>query len=410
MAPGSRRLLWRTDFEKDVVTGSFSSLGWSRWPGDSDDWNVYWANVQTTRSIFHPDNGIRLGEHQIINHFPNHYELTRKDLMVKNIKRYKKEMEKESNSTATSDDLDFVPMTFTLPADYSLFVEEYRRAPNLTWIMKPTGKAQGKGIFLINKLAQVRRWAQQYWGNATRTSSASEAYIVSRYIDKPLLIGGRKFDLRLYVVVCSYRPLRVYLSKLGFARFCSVKYTTEIGELDNQFVHLTNVAIQKHGEDYNEAHGNKWPITCLRLYLESTCGRAATKILFDQIDNIVIQSLKACQNVIVNDRHCFELYGYDLLIDNNLKPWLIEVNASPSLSSTTMSDRIMKGKIIKDTLKVVVPEDFPESRKREVSTRFVRTKIEDAKPTGCMQLLYDETLNMSTRDTNTENRPRGFVP
>ena len=380
--------------------------------------------MNTTKQIFHPDSGIRLGDHQLVNHFPNHYELTRKDLMVKNIKRYKKELEKEDGGSGgpTAAQMDFVPMTFTLPADYSLFVEEYRRAPNLTWIMKPTGKAQGKGIFLINKLAQVRKWAQQYWGNTART--ASEAYIVSRYIERPLLIGGRKFDLRLYVVVCSYRPLRVYLSKLGFARFCNVKYTNEICELDNQFMHLTNVAIQKHGDEYNEQHGNKWPLSCLRLYLESNFGFAPTKELFDQIDTIVIQSLKACQNVIVNDRHCFELYGYDLLIDSDLKPWLIEVNASPSLSSTTFSDRVMKAKVIKDTLKVVVPADFPEHRRKlgdtnaavSHSAKFVRAKIEEAKPTGCMSLLYDEATATGVVATGGQaikdggSRSRGFVP
>ena len=375
-----------------------------------------------------------------MNHFPNHYELTRKDLMVKNIKRYRKELEKDdAGSGPSASQMDFVPMTFTLPADYSLFVEEYRRAPNLTWIMKPTGKAQGKGIFLINKLAQVRRWAQTYW-NAART--ASEAYIVSRYIERPLLIGGRKFDLRLYVVVCSYRPLRVYLSRLGFARFCNVKYTNEICELDNQFMHLTNVAIQKHGEEYNEQHGNKWPLSCLRLYLESNHGHAPTRALFEQIDTIVVHSLKACQNVIVNDRHCFELYGYDLLIDADLKPWLIEVNASPSLSSTTFSDRVMKAKVIKDTLRVVVPSDFPEHTHNRTGAhhqhrraaagdaagtaaaaaagpagRFARARLEDAKPTtGCMSLLYDEATAMPAaggaagRETAGGRPPLRFVP
>ncbi len=46
-----------------------------------------------------------------------------------------------------------------LPADYSLFVEEFRRCPNAMWIMKPTNRAQGKGIFIINRLAQIKKWS-----------------------------------------------------------------------------------------------------------------------------------------------------------------------------------------------------------------------------------------------------------
>lgn len=47
-----------------------------------------------------------------------------------------------------------------LPADYNLFVEEFRKSPSSTWIMKPCGKAQGKGIFLINKLSQIKKWSR----------------------------------------------------------------------------------------------------------------------------------------------------------------------------------------------------------------------------------------------------------
>lgn len=72
-------------------------------------------------------------------------------------------------------------------------------------------------------------------------------FIFFRYIDNPLLIGGKKFDLRLYVLVTSFRPLKAYLFKLGFCRFCTVKYDTSIQELDNMYVHLTNVSVQKHG-------------------------------------------------------------------------------------------------------------------------------------------------------------------
>ena len=61
---------------------------------------------------------------------------------------------------------------------------------------------------------------------------------------------------------------------------------------------------------------------------------------------------------MINDRHCFECYGYDLLLDDNLKPWLVEVNASPSLNATTQMDKEMKTTLIRDVLDIVVPEEF----------------------------------------------------
>jgi tubulin polyglutamylase TTLL1 len=67
--------------------------------------------------------------------------------MVKNIKRWRKEMEKENNPIAEKDAtgnyvyMDMVPMTYVLPGDYTIFVEEFKRNPNTTWIMKPTNAA-----------------------------------------------------------------------------------------------------------------------------------------------------------------------------------------------------------------------------------------------------------------------------
>lgn len=108
--------------------------------------------------------------------------------MVKNIKRFRKDMEKENNPIADKDDsgaliyMDIVPMTYILPADYTIFVEEFKKFPNATWIMKPTARAQGKGIFLVNKLKQLQKWA-----NTSKlpfqAQIMKEAYVISRYID-----------------------------------------------------------------------------------------------------------------------------------------------------------------------------------------------------------------------------------
>lgn len=100
--------------------------------------------------------------------------------------------------------------------------------------MKPTGKSQGKGIFLFNKLSQVSQWQNH----------SAQPYIVQRYIADPLLIGGKKFDIRLYALVTSYNPLTIYFYRGGFARFTHCRY--DESKIQNSEIHLTNVAIQKN--------------------------------------------------------------------------------------------------------------------------------------------------------------------
>ncbi len=284
------RLKWKSDMEKNVVCVNFERRNFQKISADDPDWNLYWANVGTVKMIFNPDSGFRLNDMQLINHYPNHFELTRKDLMVKNAKRYMKELSRDPNSVTPTE---FVPVTYLLPADYTLFVEEFRRNPNTAWIMKPTGRSQGKGIFIINKLAQIKKWSST---SKSAQQVAKESYVISRYINDPLLVGGKKFDLRIYVLLTSYRPLRVYQYAHGFARFCNAKYTNDLDDLDNPFIHLTNVAIQKHNEDYNSRHGGKWHVRYLRLYLESIYGIERSNKLFGDIDQLIIHSLKSVQN------------------------------------------------------------------------------------------------------------------
>ena len=85
---------------------------------------------------------------------------------------------------------------------------------------------------------------------------------------------------------------------------------------------MTNVSIQKHGDDYNNIHGGKLTVKNLRLFLETTRGKQDTDKLFNEISWLIVHSLKAVAPVMVSDRHCFECYGYDIIIDDHLKPWV----------------------------------------------------------------------------------------
>ena len=107
----------------------------------------------------------------------------------------------------------------------------------------------GQGHFPDRPRCSRRRWANASVANAHdgACTKGEEAYVVSRYVDDPLLIGGYKFDLRLYVVVTRFRPLRAFVSRLGFARFCAATSRREAraATSGDHYAHLTNVAVQK---------------------------------------------------------------------------------------------------------------------------------------------------------------------
>lgn len=67
-----------------------------------------------------------------------------------------------------------------------------------------------------------------------------------------------------------------------------------------------------------------------------------------QIEDIVLKSLVACMNEIPQNSNCFELFGYDIFIDDNLKCWLLEVNSSPSLEKEFPIDQIIKQQLVDD--------------------------------------------------------------
>lgn len=96
--------------------------------------------------------------------------------------------------------------------------------------MKPVSSSRGRGIFLINSIEEV-----EY----------GEAFVIQKYVANPLLIHRHKFDLRLYVLVTCFNPLEAWLYQEGFARFCSVPYSSDKEDMHDKFVHLTNSSVQQ---------------------------------------------------------------------------------------------------------------------------------------------------------------------
>nr|CAH8845530.1 unnamed protein product [Trichobilharzia regenti]CAH8845532.1 unnamed protein product [Trichobilharzia regenti] len=382
----------------NTILDVLKNRGWTEVPRE-DECDFYWCDPMAMKELF--DHGL-MGNILKICHFRNHFELTRKNLMVKNLKRLKRKWEKEY-SKQDGQKLDFFPTTYELPMEYHMFIEEFRKCPGSIWIMKPVAKSQGKGIFLFRKLKDIEAWKraalkcdqhqyqqqqpppqqqqQQPIGDSLNRE-LPETYVVSRYITNPYLLCGRKFDLRVYVLVTSFNPLKVWVYRDGFARFSNTRFSLD--SIDDQYIHLTNIAVQKTAPDYDAEKGCKWSIGRLRRQLLAQYGYDKVADLFHQIDMIFIGSLLSVQKIIINDKRCFELYGYDILLDDNLKPWLLEINACPSLTASSVEDYTLKTNLLDDMLDVV-----------DVEGRLTGSE----KRIGDFDLIWDDGPVSPTSDT-----------
>lgn len=280
-----------------------------------------------------------------------------------------------------------MPVTFELPSDYRMFVEEYHKQRGAIWIVKPAARSQGKGIFLFRKLKDLIEWKSRET-KPQQPGTPTETFVVQRYIDNPYLVAGRKFDLRIYVLVTSFHPLKVWLAREGFARLCSRLF--DLKNIEDNRVHLTNMAIQlkarhnvenvpliesQNGKWDDIWDGCKWALCKLKDYLIVEHGREVVENLMQRITGVIMASLLAVQPAMMQDRNCFELYGYDVLLSDDLRPWLLEVNASPALTGTDDEDHRLKFDLIDDVLNVL---DF-EGRFSGHETRI-----------GGLDLLWDD--------------------
>ena len=181
------------------------------------DFNLIWTGYTQLDDI------LPLNRYQKINHFPNSVHLGRKDLLWKNILRLKLKYPHHFN---------LAPHSWVLPEHMEEMEEimEYKSMQKKMFILKPSASSCGRGIRVVQ---------------GTQKFTQRDETLVSFYLDRPLLINQKKFDMRIYVLVSSYNPLRVYVYNEGLARFATEEYSNDPQILRNKFVHLTNFSINK---------------------------------------------------------------------------------------------------------------------------------------------------------------------
>ncbi|XP_039083591.1 tubulin polyglutamylase TTLL6 isoform X3 [Hyaena hyaena] len=304
--------------------------------GESNDWTLYWTDYSVSL-----ERVMEMKSYQKINHFPGMSEICRKDLLARNMSRMLKMFPK---------DFHFFPRTWCLPADWGDLQNYSRSRKNKTYICKPDSGCQGRGIFITRTVKDIK---------------PGEDMICQLYISKPFIIDGFKFDLRLYVLMTSCDPLRIFAYKEGLVRFATTSYSHPCTDnLDDVCMHLTNYSINKHSSNFirDAQAGSKRKLSTFNAYME-THGYNLEQIWRD-IEDVIIKTIISAHPIVKHNYHtcfpnhtlnsaCFEILGFDILLDHKLKPWLLEVNHSPSFSTDSWLDKEVKDSLLYDTLVLI---------------------------------------------------------
>ncbi|EGR33863.1 tubulin-tyrosine ligase family protein, putative [Ichthyophthirius multifiliis] len=251
------------------------------------------------------------------------------------------------------------------------------------WIVKPNFLSRGRGIKCFNDLDKIFDYIV---GKETQ-------YVVQKYIERPLLISNKKFDLRQWVIIQNFCPPKIWFFEECYLRFCSVDHN--IDDLNNKFVHLTNNVIQRCNKDGDiDKDDLMWRQDQFAQYLKQTNNNY--DVFYEKIQpkmkQIVINSLKSCKDQVGSRKNSMELVGYDFMIDSNQQPWLIEINSSPSMDYSTSITKDLVQRVLTDTVKVVV--DYSMAKK---GTK----KLVD---TGGFKIIYKGEKNSKLNPKYTNNK------
>lgn len=397
-AERAQKIFFWLETKYEVLTEVCESFeNWKEAASSTVDFDLLWCDTAIPADRF-----MKLKSYQKMNHFVGMSAITRKNNLGRNLLRMRKQYPKEFR---------FFPDTWILPTDLSDFKTQFGK--NKTFIVKPDNGCQGKGIFLVKDVEKV-------------PVDFSTTYVAQRYIHKPFLLDGFKFDLRLYVLVLGCDPLRIFLHKRGLVRLASEQYVEPSGKnIQQTMVHLTNYAVNKmnpnfeentNPEDAQDGHKRSWEAVQAHMRKDGH----DVELLVSEIEDLIIKTLLAvqpslshfyhsCQPDDIENGMCFEILGFDVMLDHKLQPWLLEVNHAPSFATESELDRMVKTEVLNDAMRLLnLDPEVRRTKKREAREKMEQRAMGVVKKPTMEERAAAEQEIARERTTWEDQRLGGF--
>ena len=251
------------------------------------------------------------------------------------------------------------------------------------WLVKPTNMNQGEGIEVVSDYSDVLRCCSQEKararsiGQAGRAAPGGAVWVVQKYLECPLLISGRKFDIRAWVLVTD--RFDVYWYREGYIRTSSEAFVTDVideggkhggdGKVSDsermRMIHLTNYCMQKHSDNLGKfEEGNTLSFNQFQRYIDKHHGERGVSVLVDlvpRMQSMVVDTIMATRahlNRGNSKQRCFELFGYDFMVDEDFRSYLIEVNTNPFLGFQNDWHQGVVESMVEDMLQLTVDRFF----------------------------------------------------
>ncbi|DBA82238.1 hypothetical protein WJX79_003267 [Trebouxia sp. C0005] len=250
-----------------------------------------------------------------------------------------------------------VPESFIFELDDIDYIEEalcdvpeVRDMPDgsARWIAKPSITNQATGICIFDRVSQLEA--------ALHANQDLREWVLQRYIERPLLIQQRKFHLRVYVLCVG--SLKAYVYDQVLALFAGQPYDSELGDLGNLDAHLTNTCRLEGGVEEGQAVRLLSELPQLLAKEGMTTEEAERRV--QQVSKDMQAIIGECIDAVSGELtfftlpNCFELFGFDLMVDDQWHVWLLEANAEPDLQQTGSRLKPIVAGLIEGIMQLVV--------------------------------------------------------